>query len=88
MTAPTERPMPGAVGPAAMVNLVFGTLIIAFGLLGAVWPYRVARFEEQIDAIGSKRSWDEVEPTGWKVMLTRVIGVVVALIGVAIFLDG
>ena len=88
MTAPTERAMPGAVGPAAMVNLVFGTLIIAFGLLGAVWPYRVARFEEQIDAIGSKRSWDEVEPTGWKVMLTRVIGVVVVLIGVAIFLDG
>ena len=71
-----------------MVNLVFGTLLIGFGLLGAVWPYRVARFEEQIDAIGSKRSWDEVEPTEWKVMLTRVIGVVVAFIGVAIFLDG
>jgi hypothetical protein len=70
-----------------MVNLVFGTLLVGFGLLGAVWPYRVARFEEQLNAIGSKRSWDEVEPAEWKVMLTRGIGVVFALIGVAIFLD-
>ena len=88
MTAPTERAMLGAVGPAAMVNPVLGTLLVGFGLLGAVWPYRVARFEEQLDAIGSKRSWDEVEPTEWKVMLTRVIGVVFTLIGIAIFLDG
>ena len=87
MTAPTERAIPGAVGPAAMVNPVLGTLLVAFGLLGAVWPHRVARFEEQLDAIGSKQSWDEVEPAGWKVTLTRGIGVVLALFGVAVFLN-
>ena len=87
MTAPTERAMPGAVESAAMVNPVLGTLLVGFGLLGAVWPYRVARFEEQLDAIGSKRSWDEVEPAEWKVTLTRGIGVVFVLFGVAVFLD-
>jgi hypothetical protein len=35
---------------------------VAFGPVDAVWPHRVARFEEQLNAIGSKRSWDEVEP--------------------------
>ena len=87
MTVPTERAIPEAVGPAAMVNPVLGTLLIGFGLLSAVWPYRVARFEEQLDAIGSKQSWDEVEPAEWKVTLTRGIGVVLALFGVAVFLN-
>ena len=45
-----------------MTNPVLGTLLVAVGLLNAVWPSQVARFEEQLDAIGSKRSWDEVEP--------------------------
>ncbi|PSQ37566.1 hypothetical protein BRD05_00320 [Halobacteriales archaeon QS_9_70_65] len=70
-----------------MVSHVLGTLIVAFGLVNAVWPYRVARFEEQLDAIGSKRSWDEVEPAEWKITLTRGIGVVIALFGVAVFLN-
>jgi len=70
-----------------MVNPVLGTLLVGFGLLSAVWPYRVARFEEQLDAIGSKRSWDEVEPAEWKVKLTRGFGVVVALFGVVVFLN-
>ena len=70
-----------------MANPVLGILLVGFGLLNAVWPYRVARFEEQLDAIGSKRSWDEVEPAEWKVTLTRGIGVVFALFGVAVFLN-
>jgi len=70
-----------------MVNPVFGTLLVAFGLLGAVWPYKVARLEEQIDAIGSKRSASEVEPAEWKVTLTRGAGVAIALFGVAVFLN-
>ena len=70
-----------------MVSHVLGALIVAFGLVNVVWPYRVARFEEQLDAIGSKRSWDEVEPAEWKVTLTRGIGVVIALFGVAVFLN-
>ncbi|PSP77824.1 hypothetical protein BRC88_12395 [Halobacteriales archaeon QS_4_69_225] len=70
-----------------MVSHVLGALIVAFGLVNVVWPYKVARFEEQLDAIGSKRSWDEVEPAEWKVTLTRGIGVVIALFGVAVFLS-
>ena len=70
-----------------MVNPVLGTLLVGVGLLGAVWPQRVARFEEQLDAIGSKRSAGEVEPAEWKVTLTRGAGVVLALFGVAVFLN-
>ena len=69
-----------------MVSHVLGALVVAFGLVNAVWPHRVAHFEEQLDAIGSKRSWDEVEPAEWKVTLTRGIGVVIALFGV-VFLN-
>ena len=70
-----------------MVSHVLGALVVAFGLVNAVWPYKIARFEEQLDSIGSKRSWDEVEPAEWKVRLTRGIGVVIALFGVAVFLN-
>ena len=55
--------------------------VMAFGVASAVWPYRVARFEERVDAIGSRRSWDEVEPTNSKVGLTRVVGVLLVLVG-------
>lgn len=48
----------------------------------AAWPYRLARFGERLDAIGSKRSWSEVEPAGWKVLVTRIAGVGIILIGV------
>jgi hypothetical protein len=57
-----------------MVNPV-GVLLLAFGLPSAVWPYKLARFEERWDSIGSKRSWSEVEPADWKVALNRVVGV-------------
>jgi len=49
--------------------------MLLFGLPQAIWPYKLARFSEQIDAIGSKTSWDEVEPAEWKVYLTRLIGI-------------
>lgn len=60
-----------------------GLLLVLFGLPAAIWPYKMARFEEQMDSIGSKRSWSEVEPAEWKVVLTRIAGVVMMLIGVA-----
>lgn len=56
-------------------------LLLVFGAPGAIWPYKLARFEEQLDAIGSKRSWSEVEPADWKVLLTRIIGSGMAIIG-------
>jgi hypothetical protein len=57
-------------------------ILLLFGLPGTVWPYKTARLGEQFDSIGSKRSWSEVEPADWKVTLTRVVGVVMVLIGV------
>ncbi|WP_435348900.1 hypothetical protein [Haloarchaeobius sp. HRN-SO-5] len=62
-------------GPIAVI-------LVVFGLPGAVWPYKVARFEEQMDSIGSKRSWSEVEPADWKVGLTRVVGIGMSVFGV------
>ena len=55
--------------------------LLVFGLPGGIWPYKLARFEERLDSIGSKRSWSEVEPADWKVALTRIIGVGMALVG-------
>lgn len=70
-----------------MVNPILGTLVIAIGLAGALWPYKLAGFEEQMDSIGSKRSWSSVEPADWKVAVTRAMGVAVALFGLLIFFD-
>jgi hypothetical protein len=49
-----------------------GLFLLVFGLPAALFPYPVARFSERIDAIGSRRSRTRVEPTGWKVLLTRL----------------
>lgn len=70
-----------------MVNPLLGTLIIGFGLLGALRPYEVARFEESVDAIGSKRSSSEVEPAEWKVAVTRGTGMIVTLFGLLVLFD-
>ncbi|MFC7044414.1 hypothetical protein ACFQH6_02430 [Halobacteriaceae archaeon GCM10025711] len=59
-----------------------GLVLVLFGLPGAIWPYRIARFEERMDSIGSKRSWSEVEPADWKVAFTRFVGAGMVLVGV------
>ncbi|ODR81482.1 hypothetical protein BG842_22895 [Haladaptatus sp. W1] len=63
-----------------------GLFIALLGIAQAAKPYGFARFQEQMDAIGSKRRSSEVEPTEWKVMLTRVMGIVFAVIGIGILL--
>ena len=63
-------------------------LLVLFGIPGAVFPYRMARIEERMDLIGSKRAWSEVEPAEWKVLLTRVVGVGMSFVGVIILLGG
>lgn len=55
--------------------------LLVFGIPGAIWPYQLARFEEQFDSIGSKRSWSEVEPADWKVTVTRFMGVGMTFFG-------
>ena len=63
-------------------------LLVLLGIPGAVFPYRMARFEERMDSIGSKRAWSEVEPAEWKVLFTRVVGVGMSFVGVIILLGG
>ena len=63
---------------------LFGLLFLVFGGVGVVYPRPVARFGEQLDAIGSTTSMDEVEPTDWNVVLTRVVSVVFVLFGLGL----
>jgi len=56
-------------------------IMLVFGFPSAIWPYKIARFEERLDGIGSRRSWSEIEPAEWKVGLTRVIGIGMTIIG-------
>ena len=70
-----------------MANPLLGAVLLALGLACALRPYELARFEEQLDSIGSKRSWSAVEPADWKVIVTRISGIVVSLFGVLVFFD-
>jgi len=63
-----------------------GLLIALIGIAQVAKPYGFARFQEQMDAIGSKRRSSEIEPTEWKVQLTRVMGIVLTVIGVGLLL--
>lgn len=67
-------------------DLFLGFVLLVFGGGSAYFARPLTRFSEQIDAIGSKTRASEVEPAEWNVMLTRVVGVVLAVIGGAIVL--
>jgi hypothetical protein len=69
-------------------NVFFGLVLVVFGAVGAKFARGVARFNEQLDAIGSTTPASEVEPAGWNVALTRLGGVVVAAIGAWMLLTG
>ncbi|WP_436934120.1 hypothetical protein [Halovenus marina] len=58
----------------AVVGVLFGPLL-------AIWPYRMARWSEILDAIGRKPA-GRVEPADWQVLLTRVFGIGLSLAGV------
>jgi len=64
--------------------LALSVFFAGWGLLLAARPYRVARLGERVDAIGSRRSWNSVEPTDWNVRLTRAVGVGLALFGLLV----
>lgn len=63
-----------------------GALLIVLGVLGALWPYRLTKLNEQLDSIGSKRSWNSVEPADWNVALTRFLGVAFVIFGILVIL--
>lgn len=62
--------------------VVWGVIGLVFGPPAAVWPYTVARWGEVVDAIGRRPS-GRVEPAGWYVALTRAVGVVLCVVGLA-----
>ncbi|WP_170836874.1 hypothetical protein [Haloferax larsenii] len=49
-------------------------------------PRRSARVLEQLNAIGSKRNLRTVEPTGWNITLTRIVGGGIFLTGLVFLL--
>lgn len=65
-----------------------GFIFVLCGAVSAIWPYKLARFSEQLDAIGSKRSLATVEPAEWTVELTRIVGVLMIVFGVGMVLFG
>lgn len=69
-----------------MSEIGAGLFLLALGLPAALVPAPIARFSERTDAIGSKRSWLQVEPTAWKVRLTRATGIVFAIGGLLLLL--
>ncbi|QLH84500.1 hypothetical protein [Halosimplex pelagicum] len=56
---------------AAASATVVGVALLTVGLFGVLRPYTVALWRERLDAVGSTRSWDEIEPTDWRVSLAR-----------------
>lgn len=63
------------------VGVVLGLGLLVVGALACLRPRPVARFREQLDAVGSTTSLEAVEPTGWRVTGTRITGAVLALAG-------
>jgi hypothetical protein len=68
--------------------LLFGLALAGIGLTGVRHARWISRLSEQIDAIGSTTTWDEVEPAAWKVSLNRVLFGFVALLGVVFVVGG
>ncbi|WP_435333127.1 hypothetical protein [Haloarchaeobius sp. TZWWS8] len=69
-----------------IAGMFFGTLATGGGLLGYHYARPLSRFSEQLDAIGSTTDPATVEPAEWKVALNKLVSVVVALVGVFMFL--
>ena len=65
----------------AWVRIVLGALTFVGGVLGFRYPYKIARFEEMIHAIGSTTPAEADEPAAWKVSLTKFSSGVVAFVG-------
>lgn len=66
-------------------TVAFGIVSLLFGPPMAIWPYKIARWSEILDAIGRKPS-GRVEPADWNVTLTRSVGVVLSCFGAAFLL--
>lgn len=56
-----------------------GLVVLVLSGYGAIHPHKSATFLEQIDAIGSKRRYADVEPANWNVILTRITSLLMAI---------
>jgi len=65
---------------------VGGFLLCILGAVLTIWSYEIARFREQLDVIGSKRSLFEVEPADWYVDTTRITRVIFVVAGLGAIL--
>lgn len=64
-----------------VVALFQGVFLLVFGVIAALYPYKVAKHSEKWDAFGSKTARWAVEPAEWKVKVTRIGGVVMIVLG-------
>lgn len=64
-------------GPRALI----GIALFVVGAVSARYAHVLARWDEQLDAIGSTRSWDEVEPATWKITVVLLAALLTALVG-------
>ena len=84
-----DDPDEGAdAGGSGAGPFVFGLLLVGFGALGVFRGRALARFNEQVDAIGSTTPASEVEPAEWNVALTKIVSAVVLLIGLGMLANG
>ena len=69
-------------------KMLFGLVLLVGGVLSYRYAYELSRLGERIDSIGSTTSWDEVEPTNWRVLLSQLSSVIVAGVGVLMVIRG
>ncbi len=72
----------------ALAQVVVGLVLLAVGGVGVKYSYRLSRFDEQLDAIGSTRSVGDVEPAAWKVLGTKAVAAFVGLLGAVTLVVG
>lgn len=68
-------------------RLIWMMIYITVGGLTALYPYKAAKLSEYFQGIGSERPEDKIEPAHWNVVLHRVIGFVVFLVGIGLLLN-
>lgn len=72
----------------APAQVVVGVVLLAVGGAGVRYSYRLSRFDEQLDAIGSTRSVGDVEPAAWKVLATKAVAAFVGVLGAVTLIAG
>jgi hypothetical protein len=62
-------------------GVIIGLVVILPGVYIILNPYKSANFRVRLDSIGSNTDWEDVEPKDWMIHYTRIIGGLIALMG-------